>query len=646
MRSLTEALKSGPKLLFLGQSYLGVFGVGPFFEAFLDQRLADSPSTPPYERWLSVRDAVESRGNIWQETSDKVTLSPALVDVATIPWSGVLTSAIDDVLRRALSVTPARSVRPVFPRTAGSRLIAGRNPVPFVLLFGSVNRQTREEQPPHDRAMLRERRSDVASLFLTLPEAIGPKGVFIVDGWRSRSDWIRPRDLAPALLTLGPGQVHIFSCDEAERAVLNDDEDLADLVTRGVIECHEEPFLVTLEAFRQSGELPREWELDVEEGTLELVLRGARDSEFTLKIQGDDWRQFNRHFHVLSRETNNAPAPRSPTEKYEAFRELLRSGQLHHRWRDVQELGFRRHFLSALHKIAKGMLTGQRPQDETLIVVGQAGSGKSMALAQLALELSSNGFAVIYVPDGALDPDVNQIDRFCLFVENAAAEANENASIAVIWDGLRDAFDYGSVSEHLAARGRRVLVIGSTYYVHSALRKKGKTRNKEAAVRARYRVFDIDITMGPEERKDFAEHLNRIIPGIERDLALEKVAIDGNLLASLYRFLPTARGPIDRALLRELREAEDRLRLAADDESVQTPLGYAAVAETVMGVALLSALRGSYSWLLDTPPASNGVRIDHLEDAEKLIALVMCAGQFGVSLPQNLLLQGLTYDLR
>lgn len=636
LAAVAKALKARRLVLLLGQATVDKYVSST--SAAIKRRLQISDDLGLYDWWLTTGERLDSRLSVLRELSDHAVVPESLIGVAALPWSAILTSAIDSVLRKALEAHPSRQLQPVFPGLGGSVLRASRSPLTFAALFGTVDRPAREEQPPGDRRALQERRAEVLQLIDTLHEVVGPNGTLVIDAWAA-SDWLRARDIAPRLFALGSGQVHLFSCDSELRRVLEADEDFRVLIESPIVIAHSSSFVTLLEACISSGLVDQGSAADIDDTVHEITLQ-TRGHDTVLKLERDSWLRFSRHFVVVDDSVSGFVEDRSETDRFAALRNLLRATQLHHHWRDVRLLGFRRAFSGALERATIDLLESPNPQETTLIVVGQAGSGKSMALAQLALDLRARHFPVLYVPPGSVLPDWNQIDAFSNTVENAfrIAAADDSTSrpyggtiaTAVIWDGLRDTSEYLRYSEELASRGRRVLIVGSSYYPPANAHKRVKG--------VAFKMFKADVMMDASEQASLLRHFDGIVPDLRRAVEGAKLKIDSNFLVALYRLLPDTRAPISDRLIAELRASEESLKARAANvrDADDSPPHFA---YTSMGQALWDALGKIAPQLFAASTEGDLAVPTWMDDAQRILAVVMCAGQYGISVPQELALR-------
>ena len=118
-------------------------------------------------------------------------------------------------------------------------------------------------------------------------------------------------------------------------------------------------------------------------------------------------------------------------------------------------------FESVLHERVRRALSNAGRNRKPVLIHGQSGSGKSLALARLAHTIRmENSYPVVYASRATRIPTVEELDDFCLRAEDAGARAT-----LVICDANFPASRYGDLLRGFRSRGRRVVVVGSAYRV-------------------------------------------------------------------------------------------------------------------------------------------------------------------------------------
>ncbi|MFI8103341.1 hypothetical protein [Streptomyces sp. NPDC086023] len=633
---LIGRLEQGPCFLFLGQKYLllesGVDPLaGPVSRAAGGgteaQDLYTSLLRVPAPRRQPVLAALaRSAANLAEPAWLKV--------VADLPWNGVFSTAIDSLFVRALR-NESRTVQPVVSSQFRPAAPRSRTQVQAVLLFGGAD-QPPESQPPTNRIELGARRSEARSLAQRLPdELITPRGVLIIEAW-STDDWFGPEDLYGMLSRLGQGQAHLFSATEIEL----EDEYVAAAVESGVLVPHEEDFASYVQEAKERGALSDRLRFDSGGHQLELV---SEQGVGLHEVPRDIWNAVSSFGQPIDADLLTPPASQSPELRYARFREFLGASESSSIWSAVAAgLPFRRDYEGELRKRVDGALSGRGLLERPLLLVGQTGTGKTIALASLAYAIGKQKqHAVLHIPRRANRPSYDAIDPFCEWAERIT-----NASTLIVWDGMVDADEYFRLAKYLDSRGRRAVVVGSCYSTaeDDDLQHKAKAQARKRAAKApaqRRRVSKSDdkrhIVRAPavledkEEMVRFTAHLGSlgiIIPATDWSV----IQKDRTFLSALYRLLPETRGPVSGGLVLELRHAESAL--AAE---VRTSGEY--VPQTAMAAALHKA--GLVDKLEETLSniGEDGEGSSYRGPYERLVNIVLVVSRHGQAIPLELALR-------
>jgi hypothetical protein len=253
---------------------------------------------------------------------------------------------------------------------------------------------------------------------------------------------------------------------------------------------------------------------------------------------------------------------------------------------------------------------------EPILLAGQSGSGKTVALCDLAFRIRKEGWPVIFLGRQYSQLDFTRVGDACEWLENLGASA-----VLVIWDALQSPSDYGALANSMAQRGRKVLVVGSTYRVKEELTK-------------RFECFEFRTKIDKDEKARFLAHL----ASIDRSIAKEQLPwlddVEDNFFVAIYHLLPTARSNLKLGLhgehdrgLRELHDAQGKTGPANADSQ----LWFSKLLRETAGD------RWQSLWEADKDPQAKA-------DADrdrllKLSRLVLVPGQFGEDVPIDLLLR-------
>jgi hypothetical protein len=508
-------------------------------------------------------------------------------------------------------------------------------------LFGSAGRPDHSELPPASPKALTLRRAAAHEILGSLSQLVTPHGRLFVEGWRPGKDWLRPRDLAPTLVGFDAAQVLVFGLDADEQEALRGDEDFQVLIEDGTVVLFEDSLTAIVAELAETGELgpiderlvgPDTITLEVVERTSDILRPAPAEKLKKVTIGRAEWRALNETFSILCHREIARPFEGTSTERYRAFREFLsRSPDL--QLDRVSEFAFRRPLLdlSILPQV-RDLLQSPSPQDQPLLIAGQSGVGKTTLMALLAVELRAAGIPVVFVRRGVVHPNVNQLDRFVQLLERAGVKV----PTVLLYDGLLEGYEYLKLARSMGSRGRKVLVVGSTYADADV----AKSPRHQAGLRPAARLVALKVLMTDEERALLIKHLSKFLPYDQSTLdRLARIGYD-NFFATLYHLLDAARPRLREGLVQEIEREIDRLagQLQAADPQVAPPSG--------MQLALLSALAGTIYEQFLAPNAAPDDSTELKQKVDRLIDSVMVAGRFDVPVPQSIALRMLGNEHR
>ncbi|OQW90886.1 MAG: hypothetical protein BWK78_05985, partial [Thiotrichaceae bacterium IS1] len=279
------------------------------------------------------------------------------------------------------------------------------------------------------------------------------------------------------------------------------------------------------------------------------------------------------------------------------------------------------------------LLGKDTPQDSTIILYGQSGSGKSVLLKWLAVELRKLGLPIIFIENSLFSPSFSNIDWFARYVETVT-----KAPVMVIYDGTQVDQEYVKLSELLASRGRRCVIIGSSY---PSQKQHKKTKNRHGKAKVIPLLINVGLT--EEESKQLFLHLEKFLP--EHNLELVKrlsVSDTSNFFAVLYRLLPPAQKKLANGIVNEGTYVVSRIHEEVV-RSVQTEEGLKGA--TLLEQVLRKAFQNSEDlWLPKNQTAVSSGLTYNVNEAYQLINTVMLVSRLGLELPQNLALRLLPHN--
>jgi hypothetical protein len=597
-----ERLKRGPALLFLGQKHLAVeSGQDPFLSEILRKYgAAGSNSLGYYQIFESEAGKSPSESVPWMhERCKRFVASESIKMISEFIWSSVYTSAIDVVWYPAFR-KDWRELQPIFEESYKPSDPRNRFKLHCTFLFGCVNRSDEDQRPPLTSFEWRKRKQVAVALARRIPEIVTPKGTLVVEGY-SNDDWFSPDELFPIIDSLGPHQTHIFR----PSSELISHPDAKQLAASGKLIFHPTGLAEALLRGQESGFLKLGLPPEEEQFGRRLSL-----GEKTVTIPHEVWVHTVRSAIILD-DTALVEVPTLSEEaRYREFRNFLANSDGRPQWAAfARNFAFIRKYERTLRKQVEEQLDQNRLADKPIILHGQTGTGKTIALGHLAF-ITRRGLKnpVLFVERKLQRPLPADIDRFCKWAEDSGAPAS-----LVIWDGMVNQEDYADCLNYLTSRGRKAVLVGSCYGIAD------KYTRDPRFVRA-------PAELSPEEINELREFLRSFDPAIET--ILERVSeTDDFFLVTLYRLLPETRSQIRTGVSGEAAHAEHKVAEKSQLPPSKIP------ARTALEQALLNAGLISGEKITGTKIVDGEV----LTEMQDFTNLVMVTGQFGLTVPLELL---------
>lgn len=608
LKEFCRALTNGPSFLFLGQSYLSLeTGKDAFLTETLQKYRSKKENGRNYNLIFEteIGQSVEDSLAWLHELSNRITAPSWLKTVAKFAWSGVYTSSIDFVWpryfrsnRRELYHVLEEKNNPSDPRN--------RAVLHCTYLFGNVSRAEKAERPPlTNRDMLR--RSPIAiSLAGRLPEAITPIGTLVIEGYMGDEDWFTPKYLFPIIDSLNAGQAHMFSVTKE----IKRNQTINDLVDSGKLVLHES----SLASFMLKGE------------EIGLIKSGEDqiEQDFSHRIQLDDtslevplglWNLVSKSATILDETTMLVPPTISSEKVYQEFRNFLAESSIRPIWSGyARGFAFERDFETRLSSLVHESLKSKTLQSDPIILHGQTGTGKTVALGHLSYLVKKEGkHPVIFIERRNRSPSGSDIDTFCKWAEDSGFQ-----STLIVWDGMldnRNVEQYTDLLKFLVGRGRKVVLVGSSYKLDST-----KYGDKN--------LLEAPSVLSENEVNRFLQFIAKFDSSVSDFLAHNKQSIDESFLVALYRLLPPTRGMIRSGVRQEMDLATKRIGESLQKSGQPQP--------NTLGLALLDAGVITKEELI-----SSGTEKDYVSSflGDELVGMIMVPGRFGLKVPLELLLR-------
>lgn len=607
---LTDALKDErPLVLFAGQSLDAAHDA--ILEAFLNR-------SEGADRDLGWRAAIE-RGitpadMTWlSERFDRSVPSDAAASIFELAWSAVFTSSIDPRFARRFEIR-GRQPEPILSKDTYARAPRSRSRPPVYYLLGKSNETVEDARAPGTRNDLRRRLSQHAiSLLNRIAETATVRGLLIMAGYDADKDWIA----LDSLLTPLPGEagqagpkVLWFGYRGTGEGAAAETAD--EMIQKGTLITTPTTLADAIE------QLKRQEVLDVKESAapddpgLVSITGAALDItpalrlrvEASASIVDDGWTQ--------------GPDPLGESEEYEAFRRfhstpsnfrLLVEGV-------SRKFAVERQFEQILWKKVKTKLTriGQPDSDDVVILHGQSGTGKSIALARLALKIRLNMHLPVLAATNRL-PNYTDIEAFCMESERLGATAT-----VLICDASQHPSRYDELASALRSLGRRVLIVGTCYRIEN---RAGPRSNRLVEAPTHVSEAELNALKPLQKKFDLPSHHGS--------------STTDSIFAMLYRSLPAARERLAAGVSSEARAAEARVRERARQVPPSTLSRITDIMELLIKWGNVSPTSKVFEE--DEKLAALG-----LDAAGRLIDYVMAAGRLNCPVPVNLVFRVLGQD--
>ena len=607
VKEFCNLLKRGPAFLFLGQDYLQLeSGKDPFLSEILRKygKIATNHSQYSLIFEGEAQNSGESALAWMQERCSRLSIPQWLKTVASFNWNGVYSSAIDVIWPgafrsewRELQHILEEKYEPINPRN--------RLKLHCTYLFGNVSRTEEEERPPLTEFELTTRKPTAIALAHRLPEILTPLGVLVIEGYAGEQDWFSPENFFSIVDKLNPGQVHVFNVTEE----LTKNKYIAHLIKRGKLKLYSESLATYLlrgeeAGFLQLGKRPEE-----EEHGRHIQLR-----EKILTVPSNVWNQVSLSAMILDDSLLIAPPSLSEEKRYYEFRNFLAESSTKPVWPGYERgFAFRREFEKKLDGVTHQRLKSHELQKEPVILHGQTGTGKTVALGALAYKIrKKKKHPVLFIERRPKLPINSDIDYFCKWAEDCGAP-----STLIVWDGMLDPEQYYDLLRYLTGRGRKVVVVGSCY-------KRDPKSDQENFIEA-------PASLSQSEQSNFEKFINNCDPLIGQLLKepLKRKRLDDAFLVALYRLLPPTRSLIRSGVHREVGSAEKEIRLKLQ-ERLSEPIN-------TLGYAFMDA--GLITKETFTAIETKEIGGEKVSETEELIGLIIVPGRFGLKVPVELLLR-------
>jgi hypothetical protein len=606
---LKQLARRRPTILLLGQSYLDATGRENGFLKSIAAHFKFDPtkSEPLLDQLNEFLGDGDLSGNLryLHHRSETTPISQDLDTISNFAWSSVFTSTIDEVWVRAFK-KPWRSLNTVFTEDSWPLEARDHNHLCSTFLFGCVDKEDQDSRIPAGSFKLDERAQIAVSLLRRLPEVTTPMGVVLIEGYNPEIDWLKAKELYPVFNALADSQVFLFSASQEVRA------------NKYMAKLHEDGKLrfldLSLASFLRRA---------VDEGVISFgdpAVKLSVGRQITINsaphvIPKDLWQNLSGIVSILDDNVLVPSASASSDQEYAAYRNFLADPVKSNDWSGFANgYAFQRDFQAQLRSECERRLKQNRIQSNPLVLHGESGTGKTVALANMAYRIASEcTYPTLFIDRSVSNPDWRPIDRFFNWAEDCGAPG-----CLLVWDGMRTDESYSNLQRRLADRGRKALLVGSSY-----LSTDGSDDYIEAP-----RELNLN------EKARFKEYLARFVPEFAESLGASTLPIDPEFLVALYRILPAARPKLVKGITGELdyagKQIIEKIKEAEAQKTSFNSLEFA--------FQQIPFLHASSNEVAEEALPSEG-RVS--KEVRELIALVMVPGKYGYRVPIELLLSAL-----
>ena len=256
---------------------------------------------------------------------------------------------------------------------------------------------------------------------------------------------------------------------------------------------------------------------------------------------------------------------------------------------------------------------GKTESDDLIVLHGQSGTGKTVALARLARRIRSE-LQIPVLVSVTRTPNHADIEAFCLESERLGVPT------ILICDTNQTPHRYDDLTSACQSRGRRILVVGSCYRLDT--RSGGDV----------HRYIEASTKVSQIERSNFQDLLKKF--GHD-PILLEGTGVDESqsIFAMLYRRLPASRERLSAGVSSEARANEGLLRERA--RTVPRPIHeQSQIAQQLIDLGIASSTMSMFV-------EEESLSALGLDSAGRLIDFVMAAGRLNCSIPVNLVFRTL-----
>lgn len=597
-----------PVVLFLGQdAWSTTSRPDPMFLAALERISQQGQSEKGWLAWLAAGSRTVADYEWLTERFRRNVQTEAMDDMFDLPWSALFTTSIDPMVVKRLE-TRGRQPESVLAGGLYARALRSRNRPPVNYLFGRSDQDSQTTRAPRNKLELLQRFAQHANpLLMRMVESATSLGLIVVDGYVPERDWLALDQFFGLTGAADSVTILWFGASPSFPP-----EAYSSLIERGSL---------VLEERRLAGVVAALDGQDVLEPVRTSVLEGpgvitleppTLDKPETVLAVSPSLRLRVEASAAIVDDTWTEPAAQLGGEAAaEAFRRFHGDLGGPRALIDGIARGFaiKRDFETELRKKVDAAIGVNGDVSRVILLHGQSGTGKTIALCRLGYDLRREAPVAVLFARGRVPPPID-IDDFCAAAEQAGATAT-----VLLCDANQSFERYADLSNSLRSRGRRVLIVGTSY----------RSRQRKRAQRD---FVESRMTMEPREVTDLKALAGRF--GVPTERIEMPPGHEAHALALFYRTLSVSRPAIISGISSEARSTERKIQ-----DWVRQPRGNAI--RTQLADQLLKA--GLHGTKISFWDKDENAEPQHGDAASRLIDYVMSAGRLNCPVPLGVLVR-------
>lgn len=525
-KSFFDRINHGQAYLLLGQDYLQNEIKNSFFSKIAQKLAVENTNNDIYLSLQSVSNNVEDLLQLIQTEADYMNLPDWGKYLSLVYWNGVITTAVEPFVERMFRLE-VRDIQPVYQ--FGRNLpynFRSKQCMHLSYLYGCVNQMEEGVRPPCSPFDLPKYNANALNLINRIDkEFITPMGALAVDGYDYRNDWLKEDVFFAMCSRLDKGQVYYFGFKEEYL----DSIYIKKLVEDGIVIPIQESIGFLMGQAEAEGIISHEND-DIVDGDLIISINNERRVFPRNKYKG-----IKKSCRVLDDYSFDFVDNNTDEDIYK-FGDFLYRSSVEPVWEAYYRgMSVVRNFERNVEEKIEDQLRSDTLSQKPIIIYGQSGTGKSVALASLAYNFKmKKKNPVLYIDCRNRDLDNSDIEDFCSWCNDS--------KVLVFWDLSTHGNGVGryiELNDYLASKGKKALIIGTSY----ALRK--DIRNTHPAD-----YFEASVELNENEAERFEAVYKKYTGRELSDVWTQKY--DNNFLTVLYRLLPGTKYAIRKGLIDEI----------------------------------------------------------------------------------------------